>query len=48
MEPYEITVKVYGIIEKEVANGGTSGRVFVPKEWTGKKVKILLMEDITQ
>ncbi|MDR9817615.1 MAG: DUF2080 family transposase-associated protein [Candidatus Methanoculleus thermohydrogenotrophicum] len=52
---YDVTVrrggfvqefKGYEVIEKEVANGGNSARVFVPKKWAGKHVKIVLMEPI--
>jgi putative transposon-encoded protein len=54
-DPYDVTVrrggfvqefKGYEVIEKEVANGGNSGRVFVPKKWVGKHVKIVLMEPV--
>lgn len=54
-EDYTITVrrggfvqefKGYEMLEKEVANGGNSGRVFVPKKWGGKRVKIILMEPV--
>nr|WP_197050475.1 DUF2080 family transposase-associated protein [Methanobacterium formicicum] len=31
-------------MEKEVKSSGNSGRVYVPKGWIGKKVKILLVE----
>ncbi|RQD81609.1 MAG: DUF2080 family transposase-associated protein [Methanocalculus sp. MSAO_Arc1] len=34
----------YEVIEKTVSPGGHSGRVFVPKKWLGKSVKIILME----
>ncbi|MCC7555354.1 MAG: DUF2080 family transposase-associated protein [Methanoculleus marisnigri] len=43
---FEQQFKGYEIIEKEVANGGNSGRVFVPKKWVGKHVKIILMEPL--
>lgn len=42
----ELKVQGYQVIEKEVAIGSkTSGRVYVPKEWIGKKVKIILLEE---
>ena len=34
----------YEIMEKEAEKGGNSGRVYVPKKWIGKKVRIILME----
>jgi len=37
---------VYQVIEKTVSAGGNSGRVYVPREWIGKRVKIVLMEPI--
>ena len=57
VETYKITVqkggfvqesKGYEIIEKEVAGGGNSGRVFVPKAWVGKHVKIVLLEPLDE
>ena len=42
----EVRVQAYQVIEKVVSAGtNTSGRVYVPKEWIGKKVKIFLMEE---
>lgn len=39
------TIRYYGIVDdKEVKDGVTSGRVFVPKSWIGKKVTVLLLE----
>ncbi|MGP8319270.1 MAG: DUF2080 family transposase-associated protein [Methanosarcinaceae archaeon] len=32
------------MIEKTVKSSGNSGRVYVPKDWIGKKVKIFLLE----
>ena len=34
----------YELLEKEVAKSGNSGRVYVPIDWIGKKVKIILIE----
>lgn len=45
MEEMQVTVKAYQVIEKKVKISGNSGRVYVPKEWIGKKVKILLVEE---
>jgi hypothetical protein len=36
----------YGIIERGVFEGKSSGRIFVPKAWIGKKVKVVLIEPI--
>ncbi len=43
----DITIKdAHQVVEKVVAPGGNSGRVYVPKDWIGKKVKIVLVEPI--
>ena len=34
----------YEMLEKQVNKSGNSGRVYVPIEWIGKKVKIILVE----
>jgi putative transposon-encoded protein len=34
----------YEMLEKQVNKSGNSGRVYVPIEWIGKKVKIILLE----
>ena len=34
----------YEMLEKQVNKSGNSGRVYVPIEWIGKKVKIVLIE----
>lgn len=32
------------MIEKQVKESGTSGRVYLPSEWVGKKVKIIRID----
>jgi putative transposon-encoded protein len=44
----EIKVTGYQIIEKIVKASGNSGRVYVPIEWVGKKVKVVLIEPINE
>ena len=34
----------YEALEKVAMRGGNSGRVYVPVDWIGKKVKIILIE----
>lgn len=46
MNKMEITTSAYEVIEKTVKSSGNSGRIYVPKEWIGKRVKILLIEPI--
>jgi putative transposon-encoded protein len=38
--------EVYGeeMIEKEVKQSGNSGRVYLPQEWVGKRVKIIRID----
>jgi len=48
MKPFSVTIDAYDTIEKEVSNGGSSGRVFVPKAWTGKKVRVILVEPLEE
>ena len=46
-ELIEIKIQGYQIIEKTVKSSGNSGRVYVPKGWIGRKVKVVLLESIT-
>lgn len=40
----KIQLTGYEVLEKEVTKGGNSGRVYVPPNWIGKRVKIILVE----
>ena len=40
----EIKMKGYEALEKIAQAGGNSSRVYVPKHWKGKKVKVVLLE----
>jgi putative transposon-encoded protein len=40
----EIKLTGYEILEKLVNKSGNSGRVYVPIEWIGKRVKIILID----
>jgi|WetSurMetagenome_2_1015567.scaffolds.fasta_scaffold72138_5 putative transposon-encoded protein len=45
----DITIKdAYQVVEKVVSVGGNSGRVYVPREWIGKRVKIVLIDSLDQ
>ncbi|OPY24464.1 MAG: hypothetical protein A4E27_01247 [Methanobacterium sp. PtaU1.Bin242] len=46
MKEMEITTSAYEVIEKTVKSSGNSGRVYVPKDWIGKRVKVLLIEPL--
>lgn len=43
-EPQPLTFKGYAFARKTVGDGGDSGRVYVPKDWKGKKVAVVLLE----
>ncbi len=40
----KIQLAGYEMLEKQVNKSGNSGRVYVPIEWIGKRVKIILLE----
>ena len=40
----KIRLTGYEMLEKKVSKSGNSGRVYVPVEWIGKRVKIILVE----
>ena len=44
----KIEIGAYQVTEKLVKPGGNSGRVYVPKDWIGKRVKIFLMEPLQE
>lgn len=44
----KVEVQGYQILEKKVKLSGTSGRVYVPKEWVGRRVKVVLLEPATE
>jgi len=46
MKEFEIKLKGYKLLDKTVTDSGTSGKVYVPKSWIGKKVQILLIEPL--
>ena len=37
----------YELLEKLVKKSGTSGRVYLPSCWVGKKIKIVRMDKLT-
>jgi len=34
----------YEVVEKVAERGGNSARIYVPKDWLGKKVRAVLIE----
>lgn len=47
-EPMDIQTKAYQAIDREVKPIGNSGGIYLPKDWIGKTVKILLIEPIDE
>ncbi|MFA7073112.1 MAG: DUF2080 family transposase-associated protein [Methanoculleus sp.] len=47
MERVEMTFSGYEVMEKIVAKSGHSGRVYVPPAWIGKRVKVVLLDSLT-
>lgn len=45
-EKMKIEVEGYEALEKTVKESGNSGRVYAPKEWIGKRVKLILLEPL--
>ena len=44
MKETKIQLSGFEMLEKLVNKSGNSGRVYVPVEWVGKKVKIIRVE----
>jgi putative transposon-encoded protein len=44
MKETKIQLTGFEMLEKQVNKSGNSGRVYVPVEWVGKKVKIIRLE----
>lgn len=44
MRETKIQLVGFEMLEKVVNKSGNSGRVYVPIEWVGKNVKIILLE----
>ena len=43
-KPIEMKMVGYEVVEKVADRGGNSARVYVPKHWYGKKVRVVLLE----
>jgi len=44
MRETKIQLSGFEMLEKQVNKSGNSGRVYVPVEWIGKRVKVVLLE----
>tara|TARA_Y100000310_G_C20650026_1_gene798853 strand:- start:1936 stop:2073 length:138 start_codon:yes stop_codon:yes gene_type:complete len=42
--PIQMKMEGYEVVEKKAERGGNSGRIYVPKHWIGKKVRVVLIE----
>jgi len=40
----KIRLTGFEMLEKQVNKSGNSGRVYLPVEWIGKRVKVILLE----
>ena len=45
MKTIQIQMKGYEVVEKTAEAGGNSARIYVPKNWAGKKIRAVLMEE---
>ena len=45
-EAMNIQTQAYEVIERIVKARGTSGGVYLPVSWTGKRVKVLLLDPV--
>lgn len=46
MEPMEIKISGYAAIERTARKMGTTGRIPCPREWIGKRLKVVLLEPV--
>lgn len=44
MEPMEIKSQGYSVLEKVAAKHGKGAHVYVPVEWLGRRVRIILLD----
>ncbi len=44
-KPIQIKMEGYEVVEKTAEKGGNSARIYVPKKWTGKRVRAVLIEE---
>ena len=43
-KPIQMHMEGYEVVEKVPEKGGNSARIYVPKSWLGKKVRVVLIE----
>jgi len=47
-EAITVQSQAYEVLERVVKARGTSGGVYLPVSWTGKRVKILLLDPVDE
>lgn len=43
-KPIQMRMDGFEVVEKTAEIGGNSARIYVPRHWTGKKVRAVLIE----
>ena len=43
-KPIKMQMEGFEVVEKVADKGGNSARIYVPKRWIGKKVRVILIE----
>lgn len=45
-QPIRMELVGFSLLQKNVIKSGTSGRIYVPKEWINKKVRVILASSL--
>ncbi|MCK5458853.1 MAG: DUF2080 family transposase-associated protein [Thermoplasmatales archaeon] len=43
-KPMEIKMEGYEVVEKRAELGGNSARIYIPKHWIGKRVRVVRLD----
>jgi len=44
----DVHTEAYQVVDKTVKSIGNSGGILVPKKWIGRRVKVLLLEEVDE
>jgi putative transposon-encoded protein len=44
----DVHTDAYQVLDKTVKSIGNSGGILVPKKWVGRRVKVLLLEEVDE
>jgi putative transposon-encoded protein len=44
----DVNTEAYQVLDKTVKSIGNSGGILVPKKWVGRRVKVLLLEEVDE